>query len=427
MEHAVRIGSAVTSVCLLRIKEEALAAVGTEDGFIVIVSLKSLRALFRIAVNGDKSGFSTGINSIEFHSPHLYCQSRAFVLAVFDLEQCLVDHRNGQTVFAPVSTLPINSLNFCRVHIAPLMSLVQASAALDTPASMEVGDAMLMATTGVSQDSDQLDIIDLKSKRFYIKGLTPTTSDGEVVVPAKTGMIMCVKMFPIPESMRSGDLNEFCVNIGYESGDVICYRIFEAKHVEQNTFDQAKASVLWSVKAFSQPVTCLDVCPKSKYAVAGAADESLIRVAIDQQSSSKLKSVTLPAGCKGASSIQIRDDGRIMAVACWDSTIRIFSAKTMAPLGILGADVHRRGIGCISFVTRTTIHAGLKSVEDSLIAQNLKDNPILVLNSTSNRGSTAVVGSLKKIDGYGMRENVMPDNMMAVGTEDGRLVLWTIY
>ncbi|KAJ3241037.1 Guanine nucleotide binding protein (G protein), beta polypeptide 1-like [Chytriomyces hyalinus] len=426
MEHTVRIGSAVTSVCLLKIRDEGLAAVGTEEGLIVIVSLKSLRALFRIAVNGDKSGFSAGINSIEFHTPRLYCQSRAFVLAVFDLEQCLSEHHNGQTVFAPLYTLPINSLNFCRVHIAPLISLVDASAS-DTPSSMQVGDAVLMATTGVSQDSDQLDIIDLSSKRFHIKGLTPTTTDSEVVVPAKTGMIMCVKMFPTPESMQSRDLNQFCVLVGYESGDVICYRIFEGKLVEQGSFDQAKAIVLWSVKAFSQPVTCLDVCPKSKYVVAGAADESLIRVAIDQQSSSKTKSVTLPAGCKGASSIQIRNDGRIMAVACWDSTIRIFSAKTMAPLGILGADVHRRGIGCISFVTHATLHAGLKSVEDSSITQNLDSYPILVLNSTSNRDSTAVVGSLKKSDGYGMRNNIMPDNMMAVGTEDGRLVLWTVY
>ena len=69
--------------------------------------------------------------------------------------------------------------------------------------------------------------------------------------------------------------------------------------------------------------------------IIGSAEDSLCKLRIDLLTweIKLVKRIQLKAS--GVSDIAIRQDGRILAVAGWDHTIRVFSNKTCAPLAVL--------------------------------------------------------------------------------------------
>ncbi|KAJ3111482.1 Guanine nucleotide binding protein (G protein), beta polypeptide 1-like [Physocladia obscura] len=371
--------------------------------------------------------------AIIYSAPLLLVHTNNYSLAIFNLQKLLATLNPSQPA-KPFHVVPVNSLNFCRPCVlgcSSVISLTGRQSPIAIEADAPATASLLFATTSICQDSDRIDVLDLFSMEFCVKNLTPSTAIPHcrlatvVPVPIKTGMLMCLHLF---KSSEFGYCDKVLLAAGYESGDLVLYSIFH--HENDQDFGRKRqpngghAHVIWSFKAFENPVTSFDVYPNAKYIIVGAAEESIVQVRIFNASKKNKSShnsnnendsknekllivepkyirIELPVGSKGCTEVKVRHDSKLVAVACWDSMVRLYSAKTMIWLGILGSEVHRHGVTCIAFA------------------------PISELKKSREQTGLQVVSKAEK--SYGLKTDTMPENMVAVGTEDGRVVLWCVY
>ncbi|KAI9346503.1 hypothetical protein BDR26DRAFT_855687 [Obelidium mucronatum] len=291
---------------------------------------------------------------------------------------------------------------------------------------------ILMATTSIAEDSDQIDVINLSTKTFLVKGVTPSSitidaSDKPCPVPLKTGMVMCLHLFHPTSSSSSTATPPLQLAVGYESGDVILYQISHKAQPWNPQESLSKKSpysikIMWSAKLHDQPVIAMDLY--KSYLYTASAEEFFTRTNIvlkrggDGQVQPKFVKTPLPIGSKGASNLVVRkSDGKVVAIACWDSMVRLFSGKSLTPLGIVGAEVHRHGITSLEFVDPVfCINTSAFDETDDTESQQ-------------TMGKKTLDKQMRAIEHYGLRavDDLLPSNMMAVGTSDGRCVLWRVY
>ncbi|KAI8617676.1 hypothetical protein BC830DRAFT_79500 [Chytriomyces sp. MP71] len=491
--HTLRVGAAnaVSALCLFRSavgacggseslparesphRRRAFAAVGTRHGRVLIYALDSFRQALVLECEAhppnattrtDPENTDNAITCITFKAPILFCQTRSYKILAFDLDACLALAPAPAT---PLFSIPINSLNFCKAHLMkldsgyssvksdPVASLLEQSrrtegawthreptrTARESLILPNTDSCLLLATTGITEESDEVDIINLNTKRFCVKGLhlskwitsssqanadlaakifSGNGQDEILKVPVKTGMVMCLKMISAENDGHGGRRAMFRILIGYESGDLACWQVYAVESDEE-----AVSELMWFKKVYEQPILCLDVDTHGKYVVVGAAEESFTRITMDHWKN-KSSSVALPTGSKGVSSIQIRADGLAIALGCWDSMIRIYSGKSLTYLGVVGADVHRRGVCCLTFVDEEHLLENDSATSNSEPDVTESSQIVLVANRARGLITKERVQGIAK-SGYGMRQEVLPKNMLAVGTEDGRVVFWRIY
>jgi ASTRA-associated protein 1 len=108
---------------------------------------------------------------------------------------------------------------------------------------------------------------------------------------------------------------------GYESGHACIYNV-----------SSATWSTLYSFKAHSQPVLSLVIHPSQESFYTTSADALLVQhpTALSTQ---PIK--TINTKHSGQTSLQVRDDGRILVSAGWDGSGRIYSATTLRQVAIL--------------------------------------------------------------------------------------------
>lgn len=140
------------------------------------------------------------------------------------------------------------------------------------------------------------------------------------------GMCMCINSF-----MLNGRLYVFC---GYENGSIILW-------------DCVNGSTTSRLSYHSEPVMCLDFDQNHKHSgISGSTDDHLLVWKLDDKFNLLVKKkikLTNP----GVASTCIRPDGKIVIVGCWDSSVHVFSWKTLKPLAVL--QFHSGTINCLNF------------------------------------------------------------------------------
>lgn len=127
---------------------------------------------------------------------------------------------------------------------------------------------------------------------------------------------MCVNMV-----QKSGTPTQLIIIGGYESGHTCVYDIWASSW-----------TTLYSFKSHSQPVLSLAIHPSQDSFYTTSADANLVQhpIAIAAQ---PLKTVNTKHS--GQTSLQIRDDGRIIISAGWDGSGRVFSTTTLRQVAVL--------------------------------------------------------------------------------------------
>jgi ASTRA-associated protein 1 len=129
-------------------------------------------------------------------------------------------------------------------------------------------------------------------------------------------MTMCVSI-----AKKSGILPQLIMLAGYESGHACVYDV-----------SASSWTLLYSFRSHSQPVLSLAIHPSQDSFYTTSADANLAQhpIAIAAQ---PLKTVNTKHS--GQTSLQIRDDGRVVVSAGWDGSGRVFSATTLRQVAVL--------------------------------------------------------------------------------------------
>ncbi|KAL1744455.1 WD40-repeat-containing domain protein [Schizophyllum fasciatum] len=146
----------------------------------------------------------------------------------------------------------------------------------------------------------------------------------------KTGIIMSLHLFrSARESSFSSELRLLCA---YENGGVTlrrCTRPFGEKTVEGKGWE-----VIWTSKVHVESIMAMSVTRNSSVALTVSADHLVGRYdlnAVTADTASTVHRTKHPGnGC-----VAIRDDGRVCAIGGWDGSIRLYSTKSLKPLGTL--------------------------------------------------------------------------------------------
>ena len=94
----------------------------------------------------------------------------------------------------------------------------------------------------------------------------------------------------------------------------------------------------------------------------------------------------------GTNDLKIRSDSKIFATGGWDSKIRIFAMKNFKPLAVL--TIHRDSINSLTFTKMKRIQEQQETVEDK---KNQQQN------------------------------DFSEQNLLAAGSKDTRISLWSLY
>ncbi|KAG9262069.1 guanine nucleotide-binding protein subunit beta-like protein 1 [Astyanax mexicanus] len=197
-----------------------------------------------------------------------------------DMRVCVWDLAEGRA--AVTHSLHTGSVGFCQCS---LLESTRTLLALPT------------------QHTEEIKVVELETQ-------TPVCS----LIPDSTrGMLMCMKMW----QADSGPL--LCA--GYEDGSLVLW-------------DVSNRRPLSCLKAHPDPVMCLDVDSGRQKGVSGSSDQNLISWSFSDQQNLQVQD-SVPLTNPGVSQVRIRGDGRIVATAGWDCSVRVFGWRRLKPLAVL--------------------------------------------------------------------------------------------
>ncbi|KAK7203261.1 WD40-repeat-containing domain protein [Myxozyma melibiosi] len=283
-----------------------------------------------------------------------------------------------------VASIDVNALNFC------------SAATLGTN---------MIAVPG-TLDSDTIDVYTL----------LPTLARPYAAISAgvKTGIVMAIA------------LHADILIAGYESGHVAMYQLQ----------DDGVAQLIYLCKAHSQPVLSVAVHALDATVLSSSADSKIVKHPLvrdpsflpsspkssgirNSEDENDLSTVSLSTPISthdikhtGIASLNLRDDGKIFATACWDGNVRIFLYSNLKLLASFRGG-RQDGISCLAF--------GRTSLDDP------EDD-----NSEEEKIVKEVVSDVTKVVvGNAMRmkaeKKVREKHWLAVGGKDGRVGLWEVY
>ncbi|KAK9321308.1 WD40 repeat-like protein [Lipomyces orientalis] len=284
-----------------------------------------------------------------------------------------------------VASLDVNALNFCS-------AATYGSNRIAVPGTL---------------DSNTIDVYDLmpELKRPYT-----ALSAG-----INTGIVMAI------------DLMKDRVITGYESGHVALFQLSE----------DGSCNRIYLCKAHSQPVLSVSLHPTDSTFISSSADSKLVKhpllpqhhsdrkctttSEVDDEADAESTSLgTVDIKHAGIASIDMRDDEKIFAVACWDGLVRVFVYKSLKLLASFKGG-RQQGITCTKFgKTEVSNDCGTNSEEKVTSAANFQAT---ALTRSLGQIHTKVSSTLKTKQ----EQKVRNKHWLAVGGKDGRIGLWEIY
>ena len=127
---------------------------------------------------------------------------------------------------------------------------------------------------------------------------------------------MCLKI-----TEKLDNTSQLILVAGYESGHACIYNI-----------SPSSWSLIYSHRSHSQPVLSLSTHPSQQSFYTTAADANLVHHPI-AFATQPLRTVNTKHS--GQTSLQIRNDGRILVSAGWDGTGRVYSSTTLQQIAVL--------------------------------------------------------------------------------------------
>ncbi|KAJ7475767.1 WD40-repeat-containing domain protein [Mycena latifolia] len=325
---------------------------GDASGRVVVTSTRSLRAIVAWQAHTD------GILGVQEWGPRILSHSRDHKLHVWTrVEDLPAAARVGAS--AALSGLPpptlcysldVNALNYCRFSLLPGPAPDEAFVAL--PNLVESSEADVWALP--SRERIHASVGTQRTQPMFSLG----GREG-----MKTGLIMALHLFraaPPPEgpSSHAGELRLLCA---YEDGSVALRRfVGDERSVEGRDWE-----VVWQCKLHGEAIMAMRVSRDDRLALTVSADHLVGRY--DLTGSDASAGVVHRTSHPGNGCVAIRDDGRVCAIGGWDGKIRLYSTKSLKPLGTLR--YHKSGCQAVEFARSESTGGGEESdSEDEMTA-----------------------------------------------------------
>ncbi|KAL1694368.1 WD40-repeat-containing domain protein [Schizophyllum commune] len=283
----------------------------------------------------------------------------------------------------PNYTMDVNTLNYCR------FSLLRRSGS----------DALIALPNLV--DSSCADIWNLPSRDRLHAAIGKPKDAPAVPLDGrgndKTGIIMSLHLFQITTSPSSSNsMPHLRLLCAYEHGGVILRQC--TAPVGQKTVEGKGWDVVWSSKVHAESIMAMAVTRDNALALTVSADHLIGRYDLNATEPSAA-STTHRTKHPGNACTAIRDDGRVCAVGGWDGGIRLYSMKTLKPLGTLRYH-------------KTSVQA--------LVFAHSKDE------DTSAKSSTAAEDIANDSDSDDDGDSAERERWLVAGGKDNRLTIWAL-
>lgn len=196
----------------------------------------------------------------------------------------------------------------------------------------KMNDSLLVAMP--SHDQSGIELKQLESKNIV---MTLVPSGDSCSKPL--GLVMDIKAVV-------NDENDIKIVVAaYENGSIIVWDLRSAGRVlSQNNFH-------------NEIIMSFDFSRHTSKGLSGSANSKLILWNINKEGA-VTQSHTHEMPADGVGCIKARSDGKLFAVGCWDSTVRLYSGKKLTPLATFCA--HRQSINCLTFDRDNSFAVGSK-------------------------------------------------------------------
>ncbi|KAI0084045.1 WD40 repeat-like protein [Irpex rosettiformis] len=360
------------------------------SGNVVVTSTRSFRPIAQWRAHTDS------ILGVEEWEGQVITHGRDNKLHVWTSTTADSDARVGDSATASEMCTPtlsysmdVNALNYCRFSLMPL-----------PPQEPEVIGARALIAVPNLVESHLADIWELPSRdRMHAaigKASMPELTDGRGINPI--GIIMSMHLFEAQHANTSGQ-TQLRLLCSYENGGVMLYGYSNRDKVK--SVEGLGWELLWNAKLHVESVMAMAVSRDKCLALTVSADHLIGRYDLEvckSCNSSNVQKTCIVHRTKypGNASIAIRDDGRVCAIGGWDGKVRLFSTKTLKPLGTLG--YHKKSAQAVSFARSF----GTEIVENA---------PTDVEDSEDEMSEA---------------EKAERRRWLAVGSQDSRVSLWSL-
>ncbi|KAI0703464.1 WD40 repeat-like protein [Cytidiella melzeri] len=325
------------------------------NGNIVVTSTRSLRPLAQWQAHTDS------ILGVQEWESWVITHGRDNKLHVWAWAAQESDGILGESAPTPGTSTPrlhysmdVNALNYCRFSLMPLPRESEHK---------DVARALIAVPNLV--ESHLADVWELPSRyRLHAaigKASMPELTDGRGINPI--GIIMCMHLFEA-QHLNTSDQNQLRLLCGYENGSVMMWGY--TKKDKPKSVEGVGWDLLWNAKLHVESVMGMAVSRNNQLALTVSADHLICRYDILNCNADTVATTCSVHRTKypGNASIAIRDDGRVCAVGGWDGKIRLYSTKTLKPLGTL--NYHKKSCQIVVFARSVEVEEAAAAAQDSV-------------------------------------------------------------
>ncbi|KAJ7127087.1 WD40-repeat-containing domain protein [Mycena epipterygia] len=349
--HLLRSHSADVTALFFSDDNERLYS-GDASGLVVVTSTRSLRAIVSWPAHTD------GILGVQEWGPRIVTHSRDHKLHVWARVEDPPRVAGSSSAARPDNpppalcySLDVNALNYCRFSLL----------------ASDADDALIALPNLV--ESSEADVWALPSRQRVHASVGTQRTQPMFSLGGregmKTGLIMSLHLFraPPPPSGPSTQMGELRLLCAYEDGSVALRR-FAPGTAEQATSIEGRGwEVVWHCKLHVEAIMAMRVSRDNTLALTVSADHLVGRYDLTHTGTDGAPGVVHRTTHPGNGCVAIRDDGRVCAVGGWDGRIRLYSTKTLKPLGTLR--YHKVGCQAVEFARTATGGGAAHDQDDS--------------------------------------------------------------
>ncbi|KAI4520699.1 WD40 repeat-like protein [Schizophyllum commune Loenen D] len=307
----------------------------------------------------------------------------------------------------PTYTMDVNALNYCRFSLIhrsgsePLIALPNLADIWELPSRDR-----LHAAIGKPEDAPAV----------------PLDGRGN----DKTGIIMSLHLFQTTTSpSSSSSMPHLRLLCAYEHGGVILRQC--TAPAGQKTVEGKGWEVIWTSKVHAESIMAMTVTRDNALALTVSADHLIGRYDLNATDPSTV-STTHRTKHPGNACIAIRDDGRVCAVGGWDGGIRLYSTKTLKPLGTLR--YHKTSVQALVFAhsrpRAATQDQGATTEDVRTTAQEGEDAIGTPDEETSAKSSTFAEDIADDSESDDDGDSAERERWLVAGGKDNRLTIWAL-
>lgn len=228
----------------------------------------------------------------------------------------------------PLYSMDVNALNYCRFSLLRTSGASDALVALPNLVDSSCADIWTIPAC------ERLHAAIGKSKSAPTVPLDGRGDD-------KTGIIMSLHLFLYSTELSRQELRLLCA---FENGGITLRHCTSPKG--EKTVEGRNWDVLWTSKLHVESIMAMGVTRDHCVAFTVSADHLIGRYDLNTDDEEK-RSTVYRTKHPGNGCVALRDDGRVCAVGGWDGSIRLYSTKSLKPLGTLR--YHKTGCQAILF------------------------------------------------------------------------------